>query len=230
MVNVTLLKKSLLRTGTVLFLCTLVFQCYVFMMVNKEYITTDNNNLKDAQYLYFAYGSNMSEQYLRNIRSVTPKAKDSAKLLGYQLGFSMKGINFLEPGFANISKVADKKVSVEGVVYSLDESDFHKILNSESSLYRVEQVLVTPASGKSILAYTLTSPNQGKYTPSRRYLNRVLVGAKENGLSPQYIATLKDTQSAYTPLLSEFMGAIIHAVVHYKSGQTQSLNLKPRSS
>ena len=51
---------------------------------------------------YFAYGSNMSNDYFRNVRKMTPISSNPAVLNDYRLVMNLKGPNFVEPSFANI--------------------------------------------------------------------------------------------------------------------------------
>ncbi|MCH9665937.1 MAG: gamma-glutamylcyclotransferase [Gammaproteobacteria bacterium] len=165
---------------------------------------------------YFAYGSNMSAKYLKNVRKVSAVDSQRAVLENYRLIFNLRGPNFLEPGFANIAEYPDE--SIEGVLYKVSPSDLEKILGSEPDEYKIETVLVQGASG-SIEAKTLIYVGGGstEYQPSRRYLNLLLKAGKNYQLSNDYIAKLKSTETVYYPVLSELFGSVIYAYIMLNS-------------
>jgi Gamma-glutamyl cyclotransferase, AIG2-like len=158
---------------------------------------------------YFAYGANMSEKYLANIRNIHALSTTHATLSGYKFTFNLKGRNFLEPGFANIS--ASSSDAVEGVVHLVVKSDLEKILNSEPSDYKIVEVDVM-VNGKNISAKTLMyiGESSNTYKPSRRYLRLLTQAAEDYGFSLEYVTKLKATKCVYFPLLSEAYGAVIY--------------------
>ena len=70
---------------------------------------------------YFGYGSNMSQEYLENVRNVYPTKSTIAHLKDYTLKINLKGPNFVEPGFANISYQIGSKA--EGSVHEISDLD-----------------------------------------------------------------------------------------------------------
>ncbi len=173
----------------------------------------DNKKLKTQEIgnnaYYFAYGANMSEKYLTNIRNIVPISTTPATLSGYALTFNLKGRNFLEPGFANIS--TSEHNNVEGVIHEVSQKDLEKLLKSEPSEYKIidADVLV---EGKNVSAKTLIYNGESLqlYKPSKRYLGLLTNAAIEHGLSKEYISKLQSTEYIYYPLLSEGYGAIIY--------------------
>lgn len=189
-------------------------------LMNDTYVPAEEQMIAVPSRRYFAYGSNMSTAYLTNIRGVYPLDRESAKLSGYKLNFSLRGPNWIEPGFANIAPADD--AFVEGVVYTLDEAAYERVVLSEPEEYRQVTVDVVTPAGKTIQAITLVGPDQGEFQPSKRYLKTLVKGAQENELSATYIASLHAIDSVYVPLLSEAMGSVIYLYVYLQSTKAKS--------
>lgn len=189
-------------------------------LMNDTYVPAEEQMLEEAGKKYFAYGSNMSTAYLTNIRGVYPLDKETAKLSGYKLTFSLRGPNWIEPGFANIAP-ADNGF-VEGVVYTLDQAAYERVVLSEPDEYRQVMVDLVAADGRTIQAVTLVGPNQGEFQPSKRYLKTLVKGAQENELSAEYIESLRAIDSVYVPLLSEVMGSVIYVYVYLQSSKAKA--------
>lgn len=189
-------------------------------LMNDTYAPAEEQMLEEAGKKYFAYGSNMSTAYLTNIRGVYPLDKETAKLRGYKLTFSLRGPNWIEPGFANIAP-ADNGF-VEGVVYTLDQAAYERVVLSEPDEYRQVTVDLVTADGRTIQAVTLVGPNQGEFQPSKRYLKTLVKGAQENELSAEYIESLRAIDPVYVPLLSEVMGSVIYVYVYLQSSKAKA--------
>lgn len=185
------------------------------VLMNDIYVPAEEQRIEEADKKYFAYGSNMSTAYLTNIRGVHPLDKQAARLKGYELTFSLRGPNWIEPGFANIAPAANG--TVEGVVYTLEPEAYERIIQSEPDDYLQVTVDLETSDGRTVQAVTLVGPDQGDYRPSRRYLKILITGARENELSDEYISRLRSIDSAYVPLLSEVMGSIIYFYVYFHS-------------
>lgn len=189
-------------------------------LMNDTYVPAEEQMLEEAGKKYFAYGSNMSTAYLTNIRGVYPLDKETAKLSGYKLTFSLRGPNWIEPGFANIAPADDG--FVEGVVYTLDQAAYERVVLSEPDEYRQVTVDLVTADGRTIQAVTLVGPDQGEFQPSKRYLKTLVKGAQENELSAEYIESLRAIDSVYVPLLSEVMGSVIYVYVYLQSSKAKA--------
>lgn len=192
-----------------------LFHVGVSLYVNKQPDTSNKAVSSRDEHLYFAYGANMSIKYLINVRNVHPLARSPGQLSGYKLTFGIKGVNALEPGFANIQE-SDGAV-VEGVVYALGDADFSRIVGSEPDEYRVRTVPVTLRTGETVEARVLMAPEEGSFQPSKRYLQIMIDGAKEAGLSPEYVARLESSRAVHKGFLSEIMGTVIYTVVFVQS-------------
>ena len=152
---------------------------------------------------YFGYGSNMSQEYLEKVRNVYPTKSTIAHLKDYTLKINLKGPNFVEPGFANISYQIGSKV--EGILHEISDRELKKIIASEGPEYEVSEITVYTID-KSFLAKTLIWPTDSleELPTSRRYLNLLLKAAKKNGLSNGYIKEIEKKKAVYYPFLSEY--------------------------
>ncbi len=135
---------------------------------------------------YFAYGSNMSQQRLQQ-RVGNVASLGLAKLDQYRFAFNKRGSD--GTGKANI--IADANASVEGVVYRITDAQLDKLDRFEGSPkhYVRKNIQVEHPQKGFIQAITyIANPDQTtshSIKPSQEYLNHILLGAKENNLSPQ---------------------------------------------
>ena len=167
--------------------------------------------------LYFSYGANMHAGYLKKVRKVNTAHSHPARLNGFRICFTVKGPNFIEPGFANIAPCTES--FVEGVLHTITATDLGSIIASEPREYSLKTVSVISPKGEVIKARTLISSAADKeYHPSKRYLNLLITAARTSGLSADYIALLQ-RRSVYYPVLSELMGWVIKIMVKIKSAK-----------
>jgi hypothetical protein len=149
---------------------------------------------------YFAYGSSMSPvdfgqlmgwqetELGKFIEVTTPKR---AILKGYRLEFNRPSKHDPQrEGRANI--VPDPNGQVEGVLYRLSRTGF-EFLDKHQTGYRREIVRVLE-DGREVdaLAFIAEESREG-LVPSRSYLERLLLGAQQWKLSPEYQERLKGT-------------------------------------
>lgn len=186
--------------------------------LKRDHGLTDNEGVLHTSNLYFAYGANMSLRYLKNIRNVEPEGWSAGTVNGYKLTFGVQGINDLEPGFANIATCEDD-CSVSGIVYALSDDQFNNIINSEPDEYKVESVPVELPDGNVVTAKVLVGPEQGSFTPSKRYVSIMIDGATEGGVSEDYVKSLSNLETVYTPVLSDLLGTVIYTVVYMQARQ-----------
>ena len=143
-------------------------------------------------HLYFAYGSNL------NLNQMAKRCPDSrpvspAVALGYRLVFPRPD-GLWRGGVAGI--VADDQAHVEGAVYELSDRDLDALDGYEGvadNEYTRTAVQVTLPNGDRVNAITYQANPQpdGPFTPSLRYLRAILKGARQHGLSPQWIKYLR---------------------------------------
>ena len=121
---------------------------------------------------------------------------------GYKLSFNARGLDKLEPAFANVMPGAEKD-EVHGIAIKVSAEDM-EILDAQEHFYDKLSVTVQGYNGEVIedcIMYSNTvrlvySPEQE--TPSNRYLNIVLKNAIESGLQDKYIDNLRNTK-VYSP-------------------------------
>lgn len=144
---------------------------------------------------YFAYGSNMLREQMM-ARTGLPNACDppprKAWLDNYQLRFTMRA----EDGefYANI---ATPGRGVTGVLYACTDATL-EVLDEYERGYARHGVTVSDADERCYTATTYIALPQfvapeGK--PSKAYLEKILTGAHEHGLSPQYMASIEAAAS-----------------------------------
>lgn len=158
---------------------------------------------------YFAYGSNMSPQYLGLIRGVEVQWAAPVTLRGYTVEFGLNGLPPLEPSFANL-RPAPGETAI-GVVHQLSKEGIDMIAGSEGDEYEWKKVTVLTRDYKQLAAWTLVAIPEQPATelPSRRYLQIMQNAAIHYDFPEEEIARLDPEQGAYIPVLSELMGIFI---------------------
>jgi hypothetical protein len=142
---------------------------------------------------YFAYGSNMSSKvFVQGFRKIRPQSAERAVLKGYRLAFSEPGIPFFEPAYANVEK--DDAAECEGVLYKITEEEMDWLDISEGGrAYSIIHVPVEGAVSGMVTAQTFTSRAIAHgLLPSKRYMDILIDGAEEHGLSEIWITMLKN--------------------------------------
>ena len=142
--------------------------------------------------LYFAYGSNLNKRQMRR-RCPESRAVSRAVLHGYRLCFP-RGDSEWKGGVAGIEP--DESAHVEGAVYEVSESDvrsldrYEAVADGEYTRTLVS-VMLPDGREREALTYLATPQPGGSFTPSPRYLQTILEGAREHGLSAQWIDYLR---------------------------------------
>lgn len=139
---------------------------------------------------YFAYGSNMSTDY---IRDYCPSAKFimRANLPNFHIEFRRYSEN-LKGGISSIIPAPGEMI--KGVLYDVDEKELLALDILEDvpqGIYSRDTFFVLGEDGKWHLAdmYRVSNP-AGPYTPSTKYVDFMVAGAKEHGIDPEYTAKL----------------------------------------
>lgn len=153
--------------------------------------------MKNGHMWYFAFGANMSSRVL-SARRVRPLSREPAALAGYRLVFHERGVPIFEPAFASIEPAAGG--IVHGVLLRLEHAAFSLIDSTEGPGYDLLEVdVVGRDSGRvRATAYTSRRPVAG-LVPSRRYLDLLCEGARENGLPADYVRRLEAQPSRNIP-------------------------------
>jgi len=138
--------------------------------------------------LYFAYGSNLNHQQMKNRCSGARYIKTHT-LNGYKLCFSHK-TNHSVYGHANIIK--NKKSKVNGAFWNITKNDEKELDGYEGVDYNYYQKEYFTFKGKKILVYVQKVYYLQK--PNSTYLHTIIEGYKDCGLD---IKKLKKTISKY---------------------------------
>ena len=150
----------------------------------------------------FGYGSNMSQDFLRTKKALSPLDSRRTVLKGFQLSFPAgRGIDYVEPTFATLKR--DPAGEVHGVSTLLSRADADKLDRQEGG-YAIE---VAPAriydseETMDVEVYVPQKPLPLDYPEgacSTRYRDILIRGAVENCLEASWIAKLR-ALATYTP-------------------------------
>ncbi|NOZ25889.1 MAG: gamma-glutamylcyclotransferase [Nitrospirae bacterium] len=141
---------------------------------------------------YFAYASNIN---LRQMRQRCPSARfvSRGRLKGYRLDFVLRSERW-GGGVAGIVPAPGEEV--EGVLYRISSDDLERLDGFESvdrGRYYREKVRVDLPDGSTAEAWVyFPNPDpDGPFPPSRTYLETIIEGAREQGLSAEFIERLE---------------------------------------
>ncbi|KAF2671421.1 hypothetical protein BT63DRAFT_363959, partial [Microthyrium microscopicum] len=147
--------------------------------------------------LYLAYGSNLCAATFQGSRSIRPLSAVPVRVPDLTLTFTLPGIPYVEPCFANVVRRGSASKELVGVVYEISRADYEHVIATEGPTYEVFEATCTtlPASTASsssgavtFLAHTLLAPpspfRPSTYAPhpSLRYINLLRLGAAEHAL------------------------------------------------
>jgi gamma-glutamylcyclotransferase (GGCT)/AIG2-like uncharacterized protein YtfP len=139
---------------------------------------------------YYAYGSNLSNRYIRNTCSSATFVM-KAQLPNFQVEFR----HYSEKRQGGISSIIEAPGQmVQGVIYEVPEEELVALDILESvpqGLYRREPFLVLGEDGLWHEAdlYRVAKPT-GPYAPSKGYLEDMIEGGREHGLAAEYVEKL----------------------------------------
>jgi len=145
-------------------------------------------------FYYFGYGSNINLVALK-AKGVLPLASQRAVLYGWRLRFNVEHWFRHEGGVGNIEPSPHPGDVAEGMVHTCKDEHLASLdaVESYGLGYDRIEVKVETQSG-SIMAQTyigLPGFINNSCLPTQRYLNIILKGATEAGLSPSYIDQLR---------------------------------------
>ncbi|MCX8076476.1 MAG: gamma-glutamylcyclotransferase [Aquificaceae bacterium] len=135
---------------------------------------------------YFAYGSNMNLQQMKERCSNSAEFLKRAYLEGYK--FVYDGYSSTRNGsVANIVK--EEGSVVWGALYRIDEDCLKKLDEYEGypKFYRRDELIVKDDYGNEYKAWVYLRKPQGEGKPSKKYMNIVVIGAIQCGLPEHYI-------------------------------------------
>jgi cation transport regulator ChaC len=147
---------------------------------------------------YFAYGSNMDAQRMRE-RGIEFSERVHAILSGYSLKFNKMADRNHKEGYANI--VPDKNNSVEGVLYEIPDLDLKKLDKHECYPIHYDRIKINVRTGgkKEVEAIIyVAQPDKVKQglKPSNEYLAHLLAG--KDILSESYYLRLESLETLAT--------------------------------
>ncbi len=143
--------------------------------------------LPEMDVWYFAYGSNLLRSQMEartgpiRIEEASPRV---ARLPGYRLSFNMNGgdgqvyANIVQPG-----------AGVIGVIYRCGPEALEKLDHYELGYVR-QQAVVIDTAGQELGAILYVAKPESRCTegqPSAAYLEKIVTGAREQGLDEGYI-------------------------------------------
>ncbi|WP_424501733.1 gamma-glutamylcyclotransferase family protein, partial [Robiginitalea sp.] len=143
---------------------------------------------------YFGYGSNLNLTSLK-AKGVLPKRSYVGQLPNFRLKFNVQHWFRHEGGMGNIEPSDDPNDVVEGMLHECTEEDLEALDRMEAYGVGYDRVRIkvdTHEGLKEALTYTgLPEIINEDCLPTRRYLNIILKGAREAGLSNNYIQKLE---------------------------------------
>ena len=145
---------------------------------------------------YFAYGSNLLTSYLQEYcPSATVVMR--ATIPNFRVEFPY----YSEESQGGLSSILEAPGElVEGVIFDILKTEFEAMDIMESvpqKLYRRDTFLAFGEDGKWHKAdlYRVTTA-RGPFMPSKGYLDGMIKGAHEHGLSPEYIKRFEDMRAS----------------------------------
>ncbi|KAK7178675.1 gliotoxin biosynthesis protein [Paraphaeosphaeria sporulosa] len=186
-----------------------------FSMATADSVPT--RTIKPEPLWYLAYGSNMKSSSMA-ARNIIPIAAKAVSVPTHYFTFDVFGIPYSEPCYASIEQFPDggrgklqlihnkqrfDVLPLCAIAYLLSPADFNRLLVTEGSgvvydhikveAYELSAAEPQGADRVSLTAYTLKSkrPQRPNGTPSARYVDLLLEGARENALPAHYIRYLE---------------------------------------
>ncbi len=142
--------------------------------------------------IYFAYGSNMEAAQM-NVRCPGHTVIGTACLLDYTLAFTRWSRSW-NSGTADI--MPEKGQEVWGVLYDLTLANLRRIdkFADYPNSYVRQDIRVTQ-NKEELPAFTYVAVRQGIFSPSKAYLNKMILGATENTMPERYLSFLKTIET-----------------------------------
>lgn len=165
--------------------------------LSAESISVGDDPRSAHRLWYFGYGSNMDPRTFLGRRGMRPSETTIGRLDDWALVFDLP-VGPGERGAANLRP--RRGASVWGVLYRISPVEAGRLDRSEGvpgGAYVRESVRVRTATGAEERAFSYRS-RKGDPTrkPSRRYLGLLLAGAREHGLPPHYVESLRALELA----------------------------------
>jgi len=147
--------------------------------------------------LYFAYGSNMLEQRLKD-RVKSAEFLLNAWIRGYEVRFRKMSID--GSGKADLVQTGDLEDIVHGVVYQFDPNEREALAAAEPGYDRVAIQVHTDSGDRDVTTYLA---RRGRIDESLKpytwYLEVIRCGAEQHGLPEDYRQRIQNTMAIPDP-------------------------------
>lgn len=146
---------------------------------------------------YFAYGSNMSS---RRLLARVPSARSLG--VAHLPGFEMRFAKQSHDGSAKCTIIPNPSASTLGVVYHIpnDQRAVLDRIEGQGFGYDVCDIRITTQSGRRVTAFTYLSEDTAEILPAYTwYVEHVARGAREHGITQQYIKKIESTHAIEDP-------------------------------
>ena len=173
------------------------------MATSTTTTTNDDVNQLTTRYVgkldvwKFGYGSNMSQEFLRNKKNLNPIECKQCILEGFELFFPKgKGIDFVEPSFATTRRNPDSYVHGVATKFSIKDAESLNKQEAVGRAYNLEVAKVLLYDGKTYMDVEIyvqakpLKPNHPAGCCSKRYRNILVNGAIEMKLDQTWIDKL----------------------------------------
>lgn len=146
---------------------------------------------------YFAYGSNMSS---RRLLARVPSARSLgvAHLPGYEMSFGKRS----HDGSAKCTITPKKGASTLGVLYQIPADQRYTLdrIEGQGFGYDAKDIRITTQSGRKMMAFTYLGTDLNDVLPAYTwYVEHVLRGAREHGITQQYIDKIEAVPAIEDP-------------------------------
>jgi hypothetical protein len=98
------------------------------MKLNTVQQASSNDNTATEELFWsFGFGSNMNVEQVQTKKGLKVGAHVCASLSGWKIAFTMGGLEYVEPSFADAKKTGDDRDEIHGVALALSAKDMAKL-------------------------------------------------------------------------------------------------------
>jgi gamma-glutamylcyclotransferase len=161
-------------------------------------ICSMSNDFDNRYALYFAYGSNMLEQRLKD-RVKSAEFLSNAWVRGYEVRF--RKISIDDSGKVDLVHTGEPSDIVHGVVYQFDPEEWSALDAAESGYDRTPIQVHTDSGTRDVTTYLA---RRGRIDESLKpytwYLQLIRCGAEQHGLPEDYRQKIENTLAIPDPV------------------------------
>lgn len=155
------------------------------------------DELRPGYELYFAYGSNMLEQRLKD-RVDSAEFFSNAWIRGYEVRF--RKISIDGSGKADLVQTGDLEDIVHGVVYQFDPIDWDELDEAERGYDRAGIQVHIDSGDRDVTTYLARRGRiDDSLKPYTWYLELIRCGAEQHGLPEDYRQKIENTMDIPDP-------------------------------